>query len=322
MTTIDQEELTLTKLAQEYSSNEAARALLESIRWPNGPVCPHCQSANPYTIKAKVGSKSPARVGLYKCRNNKCYRQFSATVGTIFQDSKIPLGKWMMAFFIISASKKGISAHQIHRMLGITYKTAWFMCHRIRHSMTVKASGKLSGTLEMDAAFIGGKPTKERKERKQWSSKTPVVALIQRDGTVRPKVVSNVTQKNLMQFVAQNVERGSIVNTDTAGMFNTLIALGSPGSKRVTVNHCEKEYIRTEPDGSKAHVCTCESFFSLFKRGIMGAFHHVSPEHLPRYAEEFAFRWNHRKVTDGERFVSAILATEGKRLKYQNTIAA
>lgn len=322
MTTIDQEELNLAKLAEAYADNESARALLEAIRWPNGPICPHCQAAKPYIITSKKISRRPARKGLYKCRNKECHKQFSVTVGTIFQDSKIPLGKWMMAFFIIGSSKKGISAHQLHRMLGVTYKTSWFMCHRIRHAMTIAPTEKLSGTVEMDAAFIGGKPTKELRARGKWSSKIPVVALVERNGDVRPKVVASVTHKNLRQFVTDNIAGGSIVNTDGAGMFNTLIALGSRGSKWVSVNHSAKEFKRTEPDGSKAHVNTCESFFSLFKRGMMGAFHHVSPEHLQRYGNEFAFRWNHRNVTDGERFWTAVKSSEGKRLKYQNTIAA
>src|SRR5258708_1481871 len=175
----DAEELNLIKLAQEYSDPDVARQLLESILWPDGPVCPHCKNHKDkpiYTMTPKPGSKSPVRAGLYKCA--ACRKEFTVTVGTIFEDSHLSISKWLMAFFILRSSKKAISAHQLHRMLGITYKTAWFMAHRIRHAMSPKLPlGKLlRGTVEVDETFVGGKGD----AKTRYMRKTPVVALGER----------------------------------------------------------------------------------------------------------------------------------------------
>src|SRR5256885_10844334 len=156
-TGFDAEELNLINLAREYSDEDRARGLLETLRWPNGPTCPHCEAKEPYALKPKATSSRPGRKGLYKCR--ECRKQFTVTVGTVFEDSHIPISKWLMAMFIVCSSKKAISAHQLHRMLGITYKSAWFMAHRIRYSMGPKLPlGKLlTGIVEVDETFIGGK---------------------------------------------------------------------------------------------------------------------------------------------------------------------
>jgi transposase-like protein len=311
------EEMNLIKLAQEYSDNDKARALLESLRWPDGPICPHCKSDGSgkaiYKLEPKPGSKRPGRKGLYKC--GACREQFTVTVGTIFEDSHIPISKWLMAIFILCSSKKSISAHQLHRMLDMTYKTAWFMAHRIRYAMGPKMPlGKLlAGTVEVDETFIGGKGDAKTK----LSRKTPVVALIQRDGKMQARVVSNVTQKTLRAAINECVDKSAVVNTDESGVYRGQLKAFA-GHHRV--NHSKKEYVLKMPDGSKAHVNTCESFFSLLKRGVVGSWHHVSREHLPKYANEFAFRWDNRKVTDGERTVAAIKATEGKRLTYRQAI--
>lgn len=310
-TEFEAEELNLVTLAQEYADEDKARALLESLRWPNGPICPHCKFDEVYTITPKPGSKT--RQGLYCCA--ACRKQFTVKVGTIFEDSHIPISKWLMAIFILCSSKKAISAHQMHRMLKVTYKTSWFMCHRIRFAMSSGQGPipKLSGTVECDETFVGGVGDRRTKA----SRLTPVVALIQRDGQMRTRVVSNVTQKNLKQALNECVDTSAIVNTDDSGVYrNQLKAF----KEHRVVNHSAKQYALSMPDGSKAHVNTCESFFSLLKRGVHGAWHHVSREHLPKYAGEFEFRWNHRKVTDGERTVAAIMATEGKRLTYRQTI--
>lgn len=194
--TADPEDLTLFTLAQQYSDNDKARQLLESLRWPNGPVCPHCQNDGAtkgiYTLTPKPTSKRPSRKGLYKCA--ACRKQFTVTVGTIFEDSHIPIGKWLMAIFLLCSSKKGMSAHQLHRMLDITYKSAWFMAHRIRFAMGEGPLAELlSGTVEIDETFVGGKGDQRTKHLR----KTPVVALVQREGKVRTKVVASVTQRNL-----------------------------------------------------------------------------------------------------------------------------
>ena len=307
----DPDELNLITLASEYSDNDKARELLESLRWPKGAICPHCQFNEVYKIVPKPGSTT--RKGLYKCA--ACRNQFTVTVGTIFEDSHIPISKWLMAIFILCSSKKSVSAHQLHRMLKLTYKSAWFMAHRIRYAMAPENPlGKLlSGTVEVDETFVGGKgDMKTRSQRK-----TPVVALIQRDGDMVTKVVSSVTQKNLREVLGQCVDKSAIVNTDDSGASRGTV---KPYAAHHVVNHSKKEYVIHMPDGSKAHVNTCESFFSLLKRGVYGSWHHVSREHLPKYADEFGFRWNHRKSTDGARAVAAIKATEGKRLTYRKLV--
>lgn len=302
------DEITLSKLALEYADEDKARAFLESLRWPNGPVCPHCQSKEHYLLKGRPDSKSPARKGLCKCK--ECKKQYTVTVRTIFADSKIPLGKWLMAFFILGSSKKAISSHQMHRMLGVTYKTAWFMTHRIRHAFApLIENGKMHGDVEMDETFVGGRGSK----------KTPVLALIAKSGQVRTRVVDRITHRNIGPFLRDNVARGATLVTDANPRYKTVYL---PQVKHESVNHSAEEYSRERADRSKVHINHCESFFSLLKRGVVGSFHHVSQEHLHRYCDEFAFRWNTRKMTDGERFVMAIKATEGKRLKYQNTVAA
>lgn len=309
----DAEELNLIKLAQDYSDPDKARDLLESLLWPKGPVCPHCKFIEVYKLTAKAGSKSPVRKGLYKCA--ACRKEFTVTVGTIFEDSHLPISKWLMAFFILCSSKKAISAHQLHRMLDVTYKTAWFMAHRIRHAMSPKLPlGKLlKGTVEVDETFVGGKGD----AKTRYTRKTPVVALIERGGDVHTRVVASVTQKNLGKALEECVDKGAIVNTDDSGA-----SRGTVKSYKAhhVVNHSAKEYVLKMPAGQLAHVNTCESFFSLLKRGVYGSWHHVSREHLPKYANEFAFRWNHRNVTDGERTVAAVKAAEGKRLTYRQII--
>jgi len=313
------EELNLIKLAQEYSDNDRARELLESLRWPDGAICPHCKNDGKqkaiYKLEPKQGSKRPGRKGLYKC--GACRNQFTVTVGTIFEDSHIPIRKWLMAYFILCSAKKSISAHQMHRMLKTTYKTAWFMCHRIRYAMgsTYPIDRKLKGTVEIDETFVGGKG----ESRGILSRKTPVVALVERDVACRTRVVSNVTQKNIRATLAVHLDNRAVVNTDESAVYPAM--LKDAGIERhEVVNHSKMEYARHNPDGSVAHVNSAESFFSLLKRGVHGSWHHVSREHLPKYADEFAFRWTHRKITDGERTVVALKATEGKRLTYQQVI--
>jgi transposase-like protein len=282
------------------------------MRWPNGAICPHCKCDDVYKLTPKPTSKSPGRKGLYCCA--ACRKQFTVKVGTIFEDSHIPISKWLMAIFILCASKKSISAHQMHRMLGVTYKTAWFLCHRIRYAMGGDSNDpKLSGTVEVDETFVGGKC--EMKD--SYLKKTPVVALIERGGKMRTAVVSNVTQKNIGKALAECVSKDAIVNTDEHGAYRNPL---KEWKKHNTVVHSRYEYARKEADGSVSHINTCESFFSLLKRGVHGSWHHVSREHLPKYAGEFEFRWNNRKCTDGERLVAAIDRTEGKRLTYRQAI--
>ena len=312
-TAMDEEELNLITLAQKYSDNDAARALLESMRWPNGPVCPHCKNHNDkpiYKLTPKTGSTT--RKGVHKC--GACRKQFTVTVGTIFEASHIEISKWLMALFLMCASKKGMSAHQLHRMLKVTYKTAWFMCHRIRYAMNEGPLKELlKGTVECDETFVGGKGELHTKHLR----KTPVVALVERGGKARTQVVADVTGKTLRAALTANVSKDAVVNTDFASAYR-----GTAGEFKAhhVVNHTAGEYARKQYDGSLACTNTVESFFSLLKRGVMGSFHHVSREHLHRYATEFEFRWNNRTVKDGERMEVLIEQTEGKRLTYKRCV--
>jgi hypothetical protein len=227
----------------------------------------------------------------------------------------IPLNKWVMAMFILCASKKSISSHQLHRMLKVTYKTAWFLSHRIRYAMGPDNANadKLAGIVEVDETFVGGRGDAKTKVIR----KTPVVALVERGGQMRTKVVSNVTQKNLHAAITECVSKDAVVNTDDSGVYRRQL---KDFKRHDVVNHSKLEYSRRNKDGTKSHVNSCESFFSLLKRGVMGSWHHVSREHLPKYAGEFAFRWNHRAITDGARMVKAVESTEGKRLTYRQAV--
>ena len=301
------DELISTKLVQAYADEGNARELLEAWRWPNGPVCPHCQNAGDKRIsklEAQITSQSGIRKGVYFC--GACRQQFTVTVGTVMERSHVPISKWLMALFLLCSSKKSLSANQIHRMIGVTYKTAWFMCHRIRFGMTPNhgAEPKLNGTVEVDETFVG--PRAKRK--------TPVVALIKRHGHVRVKVIASVTQKNLGAALCECVSKEAIVNTDEHPGYKSPL---KHWKEHQTVNHSRGEYQRQNQDGSRASTNTAESFFSLIKRAIIGAWHHISREHLPRYANEFAFRWNTRRDSDGKRLERFARRIEGKRLTYR-----
>lgn len=218
-----------------------------------------------------------------------------------------------MTFAILCSSKKGVSAHQIHRMLGISYKSAWFVCHRVRWAMTQEPlKGMLTGTVEVDETYVGGSYRNRRSKFMKgpiYENKTPVVALVQRDGEVRTQVVANVTAKNLRDVVEKHLDKSATLMTDEHSGY---IRPGREYAKHETVNHGKLEYVRGD-----AYTNTVESYFSLLKRGVNGSFHHVSPEHLQRYCNEFSFRWNSRKITDEERTEIALRATEGKRLTYK-----
>jgi transposase-like protein len=296
----------LTQLTEDQ-----ARALFEEIRWPDGPVCVHCASTN----IARMTSKS-ARPGLMRCKS--CRKQFTVSVGTIFEDSHIPFRTWLMAFHMVCSSKKGVSAHQLHRNLGVTYKTAWFMAHRIREAMKVGSTGTmLRGTVEVDETYVGGKihrrkPAKTFRQPmgRSLDHKTPVVALLERHGPMRVRVVQRVTAKELKGAIRENVNRASTIMTDQWPSYRGIGKEYDGGHK--VVNHSKGEYVRGD-----AYTNTAESYFALLKRGLHGTFHHLSKEHLQRYCDEFAFRWNHRSNSDGDRTIAALRTAEGKRLRYQ-----
>jgi transposase-like protein len=298
-----------------YTDENAAREHLEGLQWPDGPTCPHCGSVENIT---KLAGKS-TRPGVYKC--NACRKPFSVTVGTLFERSHIPLTKWLLATDLMVASKKGMSAHQLHRMLGITYKTSWFMCHRIREAMRELNPGPLGGegkTVEADETYIGGKE-KNKHRRKRTSGvggvgKESVFALVERGGSVRSQHVPEVNAKTLRPILMAHVDRKSFLMTDDAGQYRVM---GPEFARHESVNHSIEEYVRGE-----AHTNTVENYFSILKRGITGTYHHVSQKHLKRYLGEFDFRYNERValgVNDSQRATKALKGIQGKRLTYRRT---
>ena len=302
------DDLTLDQIMQRFASDEDARAYWESIHWPNGAVCPHCKNNEPKSIwKIEANAKKKIRAGLHQC--GKCDKQFTSTIGTIFEDSHIPLRKWLIAFYLNSASKKGISSLQLQRTLGLgSYRTALFMQHRIRHSLKEASfDSKLSGTVECDETYVGGKARGQG--RRYMGNKVPVVSLVERDGRVRSQVMKHVTGKNLKEVLKANVEQSATIMTDD---FFAYRGAAKDFAKHEAVKHSAREYVR-----GLAHTNGVEGFFSLLKRGVMGTFHHISEQHLPLYLAEFDHRHNFRDVTDGQRTIEALKKTNGKRLMYR-----
>ena len=292
-----------------FADADAARAHLEAVNWPDGPFCPHCgETRNVHRLQGKS-----TRAGLIQC--NSCLKNFTVTVGTVFERSKIALNKWMLATYLLSASKKGMSAHQLHRMLGVTYKTAWFMAHRIREAMDgANGTGPLGGpdhVVEADETYVGGK-ARNRAFRK-LAGKKAVVALVEREGQVRSFHVANVNATDLRGLIVTNVDRASHLMTDESYVYTRV---GREFNGHSTVNHSAKQYVTT---GGFKHSNTAENFFSIFKRGVIGTYHHMSEAHLGRYCREFDFRYNTRKITDGARAIEALKGIVGKRLTYRRT---
>ncbi len=288
-----------------FTDEAKAREYLESVRWPRGTICPHCGAIKSAT---KMTGKSH-RPGLYQC--NECREPFTVTVGTVYERSHIPLNKWLLATHLMCASKKGISAHQLHRMLGITYKSAWFMAHRIREAMKVEHVGPMGsngGTVEADETFWGNNKKVRNSPGRGYAHKMKVFALVERDGTARSFKVERVNSATLAPILREHVAKDATLYTDE-GSHYTIV--GREFAKHEVVAHGAKEYAR-----GKIHTNTIEGYFSLLKRGLVGTFHHVGEHHLGRYCIEFDFRWNHRKTTDSERADAALRGISGKRLMY------
>jgi transposase-like protein len=301
---------TFAQLTQVFANEDVAREWLEAKRWPNGPVCPHCESVNQaYRLTPKATSSRPVRKGVWKCR--PCRKQFTITIGTVFAETHIPLNKWLYAIHLMCSSKKGVSALQLSRTLEITYKSAWFLAHRVRKAMEKDPMrAKLTGTVEADETYVGGKGTGEQGGPMAGGSKIAVFTLLQRDGEARSVVVDDVKAKTLKGIIRDEVEGTAHIMTDSMASYH---GLKREFAGHDTVDHRAKEYVR-----GIVHINFSESYFSLFKRGIIGAFHHISRKHIQRYLEEFDFRWNLRKVCDSERMLAAVAGTEGKRLFYRS----
>jgi transposase-like protein len=314
-----------------FKSETIARQWLENIRWPDGAVCPHCGSVSKDHYKLEGEAHRP---GLYKCKD--CREQFTVTVGTVFERSKIKLHVWLQAMHLMCASKKGISSKQLERMLGVTYQTAWFMSHRIREAM--KAPGGMfstgGGTIEADATYVGGKESNKHRSKRTKGNiggvgKTMVFSLVEREtGKVRSTTtLPTVNSKTLKPYVEQQISKKSRLMTDGE---RPLRALAPLVASHETVNHEAGEYVRGD-----VHTNTVEGYFSILKRGVIGTFHHVSPHHLGRYMNEFDFRYNNREriikvkgqkarregLNDAERTVALAKGIGGKRLTYRRTDA-
>jgi transposase-like protein len=306
----------------------AAVEFFEQQRWGDSPLCPHCQSANVYKMTGRDGARNKRY--LWRCR--ACGEQYTVRTGAIYEDSKLPLRHWAYGFWRVCASKKGVSAREIERNCQITHKSALFLMHRIRFALTEDQAnrqklGNTSGICEVDETFVGGKPPPGDPRTvlpgyRKNSNKVPVVAVVERGGHVRTKVVPNVTQNNVGHFLFENIENGTIVNTDQSPVYHTILypITKHLGGRHDIVNHSKQKYTERNEDGTTSGVNCAESFFSLIKRGLLGTFHAVSKEHLHRYCDEFAFRWDTRKLNDGERVVEAVKRTEGKRLTYDQCV--
>jgi len=306
----------LSKLTEDQ-----ARETLERIRWPNGPVCAHCGATENIT---KFNGKKH-RKGVYKC--NDCGEQFTVTVNSVMEASHISIRHWLMAFSILCSAKKGVSALQLQRQLGLgSYRSAWHLCHRIRHAMGQDPlKGLLKGEVIADETYVGGKPRKHDKRVKEngtaivgrGTPKTPVLALVERGGRARSWPIRFVCARNLKGAIRANVDKSATIMTDE---FRSYKGIGKEfDGGHLTVNHGKGEYTR-DYGNRTASTNDAESYFSLLKRGVMGSFHHVSAKHLHRYCNEFSFRWNERKTTDEVRTTKAIAQAAGARLMYQDPI--
>jgi transposase-like protein len=293
-----------------FHDEEKARKFLEDERWPAGIVCPFC---NKQEGVASLNGQSMGP-GWYYC--NSCdQKKFTLRTGSVMERSHVPLAKWAMAIRLMAASKKGVSSKQLQRMLGVSYKTAWFISHRLRTAMSPSASpvGGDEKIVEADETFVGGRSTNRRKG-KGPVDKVPVVALVERRGEMRAKVVPDVTAKTLREVLATQASRESYLMTDDSAVY---FQLGKDFYSHSVVKHGERQYSAL---GGFAHTNTVESFFGLLKRGITGSFHSVSEQHLQRYVDEFAFRWNTRSalgVEDVERASLIVKGAVGKRLTYR-----
>jgi transposase-like protein len=297
--------------APHFKNEHAAIARLEAILWPDGPICPHCGNTEKvYAIKGKT-----ARPGLRTC--GACRKQFTVKVGTLFEDSHIPMYKWWQAVHLLCASKKGVSSHQLHRTLKVTYKTAWFMSHRIREAMR---TGDLSPPspstgstyVEVDETYIGKK--RGARVRRGATHKMAVLTLVERGGPARSFVIDRAAYATIFPILAENIEREANIVTDEGGQY---AQMKHDFPKHETVNHAAEEWRRGD-----AHTNTVEGYFSIFKRGMMGVYQHCSEKHLHRYLAEFDFRYSNRAklgIDDERRADLVMQSVAGRRLTYRTS---
>lgn len=303
--------------APHFHNEKTARKALEALLWPHGPVCPHCG-----VIGHAYATKRP---GVFRCAEKECRKDFSVTMKTVMERSHIKLHKWLQAFHLMCSSKKGVSAHQLHRTLDITYEAAWFLAHRIRECMRQGGLGPLGGEgkiVEADETYFG--PTAEPRVSKQRRGrpykvgsrgprdKRPIVALVERGGKVRSFHVAAADKVNVSKIVMDNIAKESRLHTDESRLY---FGADAHFASHETVTHSRKEYVRGD-----VHTNSAEGFFSIFKRGMKGIYQHCDEKHLHRYLAEYDFRYNHRSalgIEDGERAALAVKGSAGKRLTYQ-----
>jgi transposase-like protein len=336
------EELNLATLPKYLVDEAASWELLERLRWGSlggKQVCPHCGVIGEhYFLNAKSGQRttSTGKVSyrrLWKCRDKDCRKQFSVLVGTIFESSKVPVHKWLLALWLTSAGKNGVSAKELERHLGVAYQTAWFMSHRLKEAMRAEPVASLmAGTIVADETYVGGKP-KNRHQQGRPSrlpggggsatggkrDKTPVVALIDKEtGEARARVVTSVTSDSLRSVLTSEVDiANSHLRTDGGGGYRKI---GQEFLSHEYVDHSAYEYVRYSDDGEVITSNIAESYFARLKRMIGGTWHNVSPEHLGRYVDEVSFRWNTRKASDHDRVVALVAGAAGKRLTYRPAV--
>jgi transposase-like protein len=302
------------QMLQALPDDTSCRQYLEMVRWDSVPTCPHCGTidANHYRLNVKGEFK-----GMYKCKS--CKERFTVTIGTMFEGSHVSLRKWFIAIYIFSSHKKGISSHQLASDLGITQKSAWFMLSRLRHAFKIDSTDKMDGVVQADETFIGGKNKNRHADKKVEESqgrsvkdKTPVFGMVATGGRVHTTVVPDTKAKTIKPIIENMVADGAIVATDEWQAYKGL----SKNYAHVVVNHKENQYV-----SGAFHTNSIENFWSLLKRGIYSIYHQVSPKHLHRYCDEFAYRFNSRSITSGERFNFSLGNAENRKLTYKELIA-
>jgi len=302
----------LKALRVATQDEKLAVEFFEKQRWGDQPACPHCGDVDVYQMKGRDGNRNKD----YRWRCRGCGELFTVRTGTVFQETRLPLRVWVYAVWKACSSKKGISALQSAREMEITHKSALFILRRIRHGLGEVDQPKLTGTIEVDEVYVGGKPRyKGVSKRGRGTEKTPVVGIVQRNGDVRFQMMERVTGENIGKFVAENADLSCRVITDELPVYRKPAAQFEGGHE--VVKHKAGEYVRV---GTDVHSNTVESVFSLIRRGVMGTFHSISRKHLPNYLNEFQFRWDTRGMDDGQRVAAAIKQIDGKRLEYRESV--
>jgi transposase-like protein len=291
----------------------SAAEFLEAQRWGVSPCCPRCGDMDVYKMMSGETRNKDFR---WRCRG--CKTMFTVRTGTVLEETRLPLRVWVYAIWKAASSKKGLAALQLSREMEITHKSALFVLRRIRHGLSEVCSPKLTGTVEIDEVYIGGRPRyKGQSKSGRGTKKTPVVGIVQRQGDVRFKAMERLTALNAADFIEENVDHSCRIITDELPAYKALNLSQYFAGGHESVKHSAKEYVRA---GTDIHSNSIEGVFSLIQRGIMGTFHSVSRKHLPNYLNEFQFRWNTRKIDDGERVSRVVKALVGKRLEYRESV--